>query len=124
MPAIGYTHISRLGREGPAAHTGRFIIAAGEATLAKPGLVLFYSPLSGRCRRVDGFLAQILQHRRNHDTFTVRRVDEARRPDLIERFRVDELPTLFVIEHKSVRARLVSPRNCRDIERFLAPWLR
>lgn len=99
-------------------------IAVGEATLAKPGLVLFHSPLSGRCRRVDGFLAQILQRRQNHDTFRVHRVDEARRPDLIEHFRVEELPTLVVIERKSVRARLVSPRNCREIERFLAPWLR
>lgn len=100
------------------------IIAAGGAALAKPGLVFFYSPQSGRCRRVEGFLAQILQRRRNHDTFKVHRVNEATRPDLIEHFRVEELPTLVVIERKSVSARLVSPRNCLEIERFLAPWLR
>jgi hypothetical protein len=51
-------------------------------------------------------------------------VDEARHPGLIERFRVDELPTLVVIEHKSVRARLVRPGSPRETERFLAPWLR
>lgn len=86
--------------------------------------MLFYSPQSGRCRRVDGFLAQVLQRRRNHDTFNVHRVDEAEHPDLVERFHVEEVPTLVVVERKSVRARLVSPRNCREIERFLAPWLR
>jgi hypothetical protein len=32
-------------------------------------------------------------------------------------------PTLVVVEMKSVKARLESPRGCREIERFLAPWL-
>jgi thioredoxin-like negative regulator of GroEL len=85
--------------------------------------VLFYSPSSGRCRRVEGFLAQVLQRRGNHDTFTLYRVADTRRPDLVARFRIGELPTLVVIERKAVRARLVGPRSCRDIERFLAPWL-
>lgn len=73
---------------------------------------------------MDGFLAQVLQRRRNHDTFRVHRVDGAERPDLVERFGVEELPTLVVVERKSVRGRLVRPRSCREIESFLAPWLR
>jgi hypothetical protein len=72
---------------------------------------------------VEGFLAQVLQRRRNHATFTLYRVDEAKRPDLVSRFRVEELPTLVVLEHRAVRARLVRPRGCGEIERFLAPWL-
>jgi hypothetical protein len=76
------------------------------AQAPKPGLVFFHSSVSGRCRRVEGFLAQVLQRRRNHD-----------------RFRVESLPTLVVVENKQVRARLEVPRGCRDIEKFLAPWL-
>ena len=89
----------------------------------KPGLVFFYSSRSGACRRVEGFLAQVLQRRRNHGTFKLYRVDEADRPDLVERFDVEKMPTLVVLEGKHVKARLASPRGCREIERFLAPWL-
>lgn len=90
----------------------------------KPGLVFFYSPLSGSCRRVEGFLAQVLQRRRNHGTFKLYRVDEQARPDLVERFAVGTMPTLVVVEDRMVRARLERPRGCREIERFLAPWLK
>jgi thioredoxin-like negative regulator of GroEL len=90
---------------------------------SRPGLVFFHSDLSGNCRRVEGFLAQVLQRRHNHGTFTLYRVDQAERPDLAERFGVVELPTLVVIEAKKVRARLEKPRGCREIESFLAPWL-
>jgi thioredoxin-like negative regulator of GroEL len=93
------------------------------ATLPKPRLVFFYSSESGRCRRVEGFLAQVLQQRRNHETFQLYRVDREERPDLAERFHVERVPTLYVVEGKLVRARLEEPRGCRDIQRFLAPWL-
>ena len=89
----------------------------------KPRLVFFHSSVSGNCRRVEGFLAQVLQRRRNHGTFKVLRVAEEERPDLIERFEIKDLPTLVVVEGKTVRARLTKPRGCRDIEGFLAPWL-
>lgn len=89
----------------------------------QPRLVFFHSPLSGHCRRVEGFLAQVLQRRRNHATFTVVRVAEEERPDLLERFRIETVPTLVVVENKAVAARLERPRGCRDIEGFLAPWL-
>ncbi len=90
----------------------------------QPGLVFFSSPLSGACRRVEGFLAQVLQRRQNHGTFKLYRVDEKQRPDLVERFRIDSLPTLIVVEDKLVRAKLEKPRGCREIENFLSPWLR
>jgi thioredoxin-like negative regulator of GroEL len=99
-------------------------VAEGSTSLAQPGLVLFYSPVSGNCRRVEGFLAQVLQRRRNHGTFRLYRVDELARPDLVQRFGVETMPTLVVVEGKLVRARLEKPRGCREIERFLAPWLK
>jgi thioredoxin-like negative regulator of GroEL len=99
-------------------------IAAPTLELApKPGLVFFHSSSSGHCRRVEGFLAQVLQRRRNHETFRVYRVEATARPDLVERFGVTTMPTLVVVEGKTVAARLERPRGCREIERFLAPWL-
>ena len=91
---------------------------------ARPSLIFFYSPLSGRCRRAEGFLAQVLQRRHNHETFHVIRVAAEKRPDLAERFRVDVLPTLLVVEDRRVTGRIVAPRGCRELERFLRPWLR
>jgi len=90
---------------------------------SKPGLVFFHSAVSGSCRRVEGYLAQVLQRRRNHGTFKLYRVAQEERPDLVERFEVEQLPTLVVVEGKRVRGRLERPRGCRDIEEFLAPWL-
>jgi thioredoxin-like negative regulator of GroEL len=99
-------------------------MSVAEATLADlPRLVFFHSALSGNCRRVEGFLAQVLQRRRNHGTFNVVRVAEEERPDLLERFRIETVPTLVVVEHKAVKGRLEQPRGCREIEGFLAPWL-
>jgi thioredoxin-like negative regulator of GroEL len=89
----------------------------------RPRLVFFHSPVSGHCRRVEGFLAQVLQRRRNHATFKLVRVSEEERPDLLERFAVADVPTLVVVEGKAVRGRLERPRGCREIEGFLAPWL-
>ena len=89
----------------------------------QPRLVFFHSALSGHCRRVEGFLAQVLQRRRNHGTFQLVRVAEEERPDLLEHFKVQTLPTLVVVEGQAVRGRLERPRGCREIEGFLAPWL-
>ena len=90
----------------------------------RPRLVFFYSPLSGRCRRVEGFIAQVLQRRRNHDTFDLVRVSVERRPDLAEKFRVDEVPTICVVDGRKLKRRIVAPRGCRELETELEPWLR
>ena len=87
-------------------------------------MIFFTSSVSGQCRRVEGFLAQVLQRRRNHSTFRLLVVDEDERPELVERFGVEVFPTLVVVEGRTVRARLEQPRGCREIERLLSPWLR
>lgn len=97
---------------------------APESVSPRPKLLFFYSPLSGRCRRSEGFLAQVLQHRHNHDTFDLIRVPVDRRPDLAERLRVDAVPTFLVVEDRRVRGRIVAPGGCRDLEGFLKPWLK
>jgi thioredoxin-like negative regulator of GroEL len=97
--------------------------ASASATSAKPTLLLFQSQLSGQCRRVEGFLAQVLQRRSNHATFELDRIAAEDHPDLHESFGIVELPTLVVVEDGKIRGRIVAPSGCKAIERFLAPWL-
>jgi len=90
----------------------------------RPLLVFYTSPTNGRCRRAEGFLAQVLQRRHNHDTFALRIVEDETRPDLLDRFRVDRTPTLMEVDKNVGRGKHVEPRGCEEIQTFLAPWLR
>jgi thioredoxin-like negative regulator of GroEL len=72
---------------------------------------------------VEGFIAQVLQRRRNHDTFELLRVSVESHPQLAERFQVDQVPTICIVEDRKLRLSLVSPSGCREIERELEPWL-
>jgi thioredoxin-like negative regulator of GroEL len=90
----------------------------------KPRLVFFHSRSSGRARRIDGFVANVLQRRQNHETFLLQRVIVEDHPALADHFRVNGVPTLFVVEGKRVLARIENPRGTQDIEAGLTPWLR
>jgi thioredoxin-like negative regulator of GroEL len=90
----------------------------------RPRLVFFHARNSGRSRRVEGYLSQVLQRRRNHESFRLYHIDVDEQAELAERFCVRDVPTIVVVEGKRVRGRLESPRGCRDIELLLAPWLR
>ena len=90
----------------------------------RPRLVFFYASNSGRSRRVEGYLSQVLQRRRNHGSFQLYHVDVDEHPELADRFGISAVPTIVVVEAKRVQGRLESPRGCRDIEKLLAPWLR
>ena len=103
--------------------SGKGVGAVEQAAQARPRLVFFYSKLDGRCRRVEGYIAQVLQRRKNHGTFILRQVDVNERRDLAERFRIEEVPTLLVVADRRVQGRLEHPRGCRDIEAMLKPWL-
>jgi thioredoxin-like negative regulator of GroEL len=72
---------------------------------------------------VDGFLAQVLQHRRNHDTFRLYRIDATQHTDLATKFKVGTVPTLVVVEDKQVKARFQQLRGARELTHFLQPWL-
>jgi hypothetical protein len=76
------------------------------------------------CRRIVGYSAQVLQHRRNHETFKYYAVAQEERPDLLEKFGIELTPTIVVLERQSIAARLESPRGSKEIERFLQPWLK
>jgi len=90
----------------------------------RPKLLFFFTPTSGPSRRADGFLAQVLQHRANHSSFRLVRIDAAKRPDLAERLRVTEVPTLLVVTDGRVRERIVKPAGSREITQRLTPWLK
>src|SRR5256885_5990062 len=89
----------------------------------QPRLVFFHSSVSGHCRRVEGFLAQGLQRRRNHGTFEVVRIAEEEPPDLLERFQIPTVPTLVAVEGRSVAGRLEQPRGRPGIPGLLPPPL-
>jgi len=90
----------------------------------RPILVFVESARCGRCRRVDGFLAEVLQHRRNHRTFDVVRIDIDERPELAARLRVERVPAVLVLEDKRVRVRLTGPCDTTTLAQALQPWLR
>jgi thioredoxin-like negative regulator of GroEL len=89
-----------------------------------PRLLFFHDKRSGNSRRAEGFLAQVLQRRGNHQTFVIHHVDVGERPELAQRFKVEAIPTLLVVEDKKVQARLETPTGCKEIELLLRPWLR
>ncbi|MCB0880468.1 MAG: thioredoxin family protein [Thermoleophilia bacterium] len=88
-----------------------------------PILLLFAEYTSGQSRRMDGFVAHVLQRRHNHGSFRYRIVLREQRPDLFERFRVEEVPTLVVIDDGEVKARLTGYHRPSAVEDLLTPWL-
>lgn len=88
-----------------------------------PLLLLFTAHTSGPSRRVEGYIAHILQRRHNHHTFRMRTVPRELRPDLFERFHVTDVPSVLVIDEGRVRARIDGYAKPPEIEHTLEPWL-
>jgi hypothetical protein len=97
---------------------------AREPADTRPRLIFFYGERSGGSRRAEGFLAQVLQRRHNHDSFNLVRVSVERHPELVERFAITQVPTLVVVADRRVEARIEAPKGRQAIEEALAPWLR
>jgi len=106
----------QAGREGLAAH--------GAEDEPKPQLVFVYSQRDGLSRRVEGFIAQVLQRRHNHATFDLVRVCVETEPELVERLGVSEVPTLLVVDGRSIAVRLEQPRGAGEIRAGLSRWLK
>lgn len=90
----------------------------------RPLLVEFGSRRSGPSRRVRGFVDQVLQARRNHDTFRRRTVDVDEHPELAEKFAIAEVPTLIVVDGGRVAQRIEGRVGIAQIRAALAAWLR
>jgi hypothetical protein len=90
---------------------------------ARPHLIFFHEPTSGRSRRTEAFLAQVLQRHGNHETFRVSRIAMDERPDLAERLKVRTDATILIAEAGKVIVRLERPA-LSELQICLAPWLR
>ncbi len=99
-------------------------MTAAKPATQRPLLLFFHSPRSGGCRRAHAFLAQVLQERRNHETFALHELDVDEHADLARRLRIDQVPTILVVAGRRVRARIEEPAGCADLRATLRPWLR
>ena len=86
---------------------------ADERTL----LVFFTSQRSGPARRMESLLAHIA--RKERDSLQVKLVDVDERPDLAEKFRISEVPSLALVMGKRVVARLEGRATAPKIESML-----
>ena len=91
---------------------------------AKPRLLFFYDPNNGAARRCEGYLAQVLQQRRNHQTFLIHHIDISQHAELAARFRITDTPSIVVIADGKIRTRITKPKGCAPIREQLEPWLR
>jgi thioredoxin 1 len=88
---------------------------------ARPTLVFFSHERSGPARRMESLLAHVA--RKERDRLRVTRVDVDDRPDLAERFRISEIPTLVLVMDKRAVARLEGRTSAPRIERMLDSFL-
>src|SRR5579884_1719178 len=90
--------------------------------IEQPKLLFFHSPRSGRCRRAEALVAQVLQRRRNHETFELVRVSVDARPELAREYEVEEIPAVLVLDDGRVAAKLLSLQHSHEVEAALRPW--
>jgi len=86
-------------------------------------LLYFSSRSSGPARRMEGFLDQVLQERRNHETFARRAIDVDSEPGLAKRFGVKVVPTIVVVDDGREAARIEGRRGVGELRDALSPWL-
>ena len=87
----------------------------------RPLLVFFYSPRSGPARRMESLLAHLA--RKERDRLRVKRVDVDAHPELAERFKVAEIPSVVLVKDKRAVDRIDGRASAPRIERMLAPHL-
>jgi thioredoxin-like negative regulator of GroEL len=71
-------------------------------------------------------MESLLAHlaRKERDRLRIWRVDAETQPDWVERFKVDQIPTLVLIKNRKAVARLDGRASAPQIERILEPHLR
>jgi thioredoxin-like negative regulator of GroEL len=87
----------------------------------RPLLVFFTSRRSGPARRMESLLAHIA--RKERARLRVSKVDVEDRPDLAERFRVQQVPALALVVESRVVSRLDGRATAPRIESMLEPHL-
>ena len=87
----------------------------------RPLLVFFTSHRSGPARRMESLLAHIARKERTR--IRVSKVDVDERPELADRFRVKQVPSLALVVGKRVVSRVDGRATAPRIESMLAPYL-
>ena len=87
----------------------------------KPLLVFFTSERSGPARRMESLLAHLARKERTR--VRIMRVDVEEQPDLAEKFRVVDVPTLALVKGKRVVDRIDGRARAPRIEAMLARHL-
>jgi thioredoxin-like negative regulator of GroEL len=87
----------------------------------KPLLVFFCSERSGPARRMESLLAHLA--RKERDRLVVKHVDVEKRPEIAERFKVEQAPALVLVKDKRIVARLDGRVSAPKIEQMLEPHL-
>jgi thioredoxin-like negative regulator of GroEL len=124
MDSEGATQYERLTHAMADVHERSRQIIAEARKAAQPQLLFVYSETSGRSRRADAFLAQVLQRRHNHDTFDVIRVCAEQYPELVAQLGVTQLPALLVLEQRKIETHVENPRGPQQIHAALQRWLK
>ena len=87
----------------------------------KPLLVFFSSQRSGPARRMESLLAHLARKERTR--VRIMRVDVDTQPDLAEKFKVTDVPTLVLVQRKRavdrIEGRASAPRIESMLERHL-----
>lgn len=91
----------------------------GDAAL--PLLVFFTSARSGPARRMESLVAHIA--RKDRDRLRVLHVDVDQRTDLVDKMRVQDVPTLVLVVGRKAVARLDGRASAPMIEAMLAEHL-
>jgi thioredoxin-like negative regulator of GroEL len=87
----------------------------------RPLLVFFTSRRSGPARRMESLLAHIA--RKERDRLRVSKVDVDEKPEVAERFRVEQVPSLALVVEKRVVSRIEGRATAPRIESMLEPHL-
>ena len=84
-------------------------------------LLFFWSERSGPARRMESLLAHLARKERMR--LRVMRIDVEAQPELAERLRVSEVPTLVLVKGTKVVDRLEGRASAPKIEEMLARHL-
>ena len=87
----------------------------------KPLLVFFTSERSGPARRMESLLAHLARKERTR--VRIMRVEIDDQPELAQKFRVKDVPTLLLVQRKQVVDRLEGRASAPKIEAMLAKHL-
>ena len=87
----------------------------------KPLLVFFTSERSGPARRMESLLAHLARKERTR--VRIMRVEVEEQPELAEKFRVQDVPTLVLVQRKRVVDRIDGRASAPSIEAMLARHL-